>query len=152
MRYLFGFMCVLALGLMSCGQGLGPVGGSGGDGGTGGDGGSGGMTGQEFACTEQGILDAIAEGGGPHTFACDGPQTVTTQAEIVIDNDVILDGEGKLTVDGDNHHRVFSVPGDVTAELHALPITNGREYWGGGIANRGTRTVRNAEGGGNRVG
>jgi hypothetical protein len=38
MRYLFGFMCVLALGVMGCGQGLGPMGGAGG----GGDGGTGG--------------------------------------------------------------------------------------------------------------
>jgi len=38
-------------------------------------------------------------GGGPHFFACDGPTTVWTEAEIVIDNDVILDGEGELTVD-----------------------------------------------------
>ena len=28
-----------------------------------------------FPCTEQGIRDAIAEGGGPHFFACDGPTT-----------------------------------------------------------------------------
>jgi len=45
MRYLFGFICVLALGVMGCGQSLGPVGGSGGDGAAGvggGEGGSGG--------------------------------------------------------------------------------------------------------------
>lgn len=45
MRYLFGFICVLALGVMGCGQSLGPVGGSGGDGGVGGDGGTGGVGG-----------------------------------------------------------------------------------------------------------
>jgi len=48
MRYLFGFICVLALGVMGCGQGLGPVGGGGGvggDGGEAGDGGSGGVGG-----------------------------------------------------------------------------------------------------------
>ena len=42
-----------------------------------------------FACTEQGILDAIAMGGGPHTFDCTGPTTVVTTDTIVIDNDVI---------------------------------------------------------------
>ena len=42
MRYLFGFICVLALGVMGCGQSLGPVGGSGGDGGSAGEGGVGG--------------------------------------------------------------------------------------------------------------
>ena len=40
MRYLFTFICVLALGLMGCGQDLGPVGGSGGDGGSGGSAGT----------------------------------------------------------------------------------------------------------------
>ena len=35
-----------------------------------------GMCEMGFPCTEQGILDAIALGGGPHTFACDGPTTV----------------------------------------------------------------------------
>ena len=39
MRIPFTFMCVLALGLMGCGQDLGPVGGSGGSGGSGGAGG-----------------------------------------------------------------------------------------------------------------
>ena len=52
-----------------------------------------------FACTEQGIRDAIDEGGGPHYFDCVGPTTVPTEAEIVINNDVILDGEGDLIVD-----------------------------------------------------
>jgi len=59
-----------------------------------------------FPCTEEGIRDAIAVGGGPHPFDCDGPTTVVTEAEIVIDSDVILDGEGNLTVDGNDDHRV----------------------------------------------
>ena len=44
MRYLYGFMCVLALGLAACGETTG-TGGSAGDGGSGGDGGSAGMGG-----------------------------------------------------------------------------------------------------------
>ena len=78
----------------------------------------------EVACNEQGIRDAIAAGGGPYRFDCNGPQTVVTEAEIVIDNDVILDGEGKLTVDGDESHRVFSMT-DVTAELRGFTVTRG---------------------------
>jgi hypothetical protein len=51
MRYLFGFMCVLALGLMACSEtagtgGSGGTAGMGGDGGTGGNGGSGGSGGE----------------------------------------------------------------------------------------------------------
>ena len=45
MRYLYGLMCVCALGVMGCGETAG-TGGSGGDGGQGGDGGSGGVGGQ----------------------------------------------------------------------------------------------------------
>jgi hypothetical protein len=121
MRYLFGFICVLALGVMGCSE-------------------TSGTGGREFPCTEQGILDAIAEGGGPHTFDCNGPQSVNLQGEIVIDNDVILDGEGNLTVHGIGHHpqRVFSVPKGVKAELRRLTATNGY----GGIANEGTLSIR----------
>jgi hypothetical protein len=49
-----------------------------------------------FACTEQGIRDAVAARGGPQFFACDGPTTVETETEIVIDNDVILDRSRQL--------------------------------------------------------
>jgi len=205
MRYLFGFMCVLALGVMGCSEttgaggdgGTGGVGGDGGSGGVGGGGGTGGMpecesaencddgedcttdncasgvcdntavedgtacdesnectVGQcaggacestpitsgtacgddagtcqdgscQVACSEQGIRDAIAAGGGPYTFSCDGQQTVVTAEEIIIDNDVILDGEGSLTVDGDDDHRVFSVPFGITVTLEGLSVTRG---------------------------
>ena len=77
------------------------------------------------ACSEQGIRDAIAAGGGPHTFDCGEPTTVVTQAPIEIDNDVILDGAGELTVDGRNDHHVFSVSEGVTAELQGFRVTNG---------------------------
>ena len=92
-------------------------------------------------CTEEGILAAIAAGGGAYTFDCEGPTTVATQAEIVIDNDVILDGEGNLTVDADHPQRVFSVPEGVNAELHRLTATHGRGQEGGGVANEGTLTI-----------
>jgi hypothetical protein len=134
MRYLFRFGFALALGLaLGCG---------------GGEGG--------FPCAGQGIRDAIAEGGGPHTFACDGPTTVVTEAEIVIDNDAILDGEGNLTVYGDEDHRVFSVPQGVTAELRGLSVRGGSalvgdvlEVYGGGIENSGELTLINSTVSGN---
>jgi hypothetical protein len=132
MRNVLGFLGVFALGLMlsvGCSE----------------DGAPG------FPCTEEGIRDAIAEGGGPHTFDCDGAQTVVTKAEIVIDNDVILDGEGNLTVDGDEDHRVFSVPQGVIAELRGLSVRRGtasgevaEDRSGGGIANDGTLTLTNS--------
>ena len=97
-----------------------------------------------FPCTEQGIRDAIAAGGGPHTFACVGPTTVATASEISINNDVILDGRGLLTVDGQNDHRVFLVlhPG-ITAELRGMTITRGGGDvdYGAGIRNNGALTL-----------
>jgi hypothetical protein len=76
-------------------------------------------------CTEQGIRNAVAAGDGPYTFDCAGPTTIETGAEIVIANDVVLDGEGELTVDGKGRHGVFHVPEGVTAELHGFDLVNG---------------------------
>jgi hypothetical protein len=105
-----------------------------------------------FPCTEQGILDAIAFGGGPHTFDCTAPTTVITTAEIVIDNDVILDGQGQLTVHGNQTHRVFSVNTGTTAELIGLTVTGGQHPWqGGGIANNGTLTLASTSVSGNQA-
>jgi predicted outer membrane repeat protein len=94
-------------------------------------------------CSERGIRAAVAEGGGPYTFDCDGPTTVVTRDEILIDRDVSLDGAGNLTVDGNRRHRVFSVAEGATAELIALTVTNGRqtEEHGAGIRNEGTLTL-----------
>ena len=169
MRYLVGLVCVLALGVMGCsetsgtggsGGGFGGEGGSAGvgGGGAGGKAGSGGMTGQVFPCTEQGIRDAIAEGGGPHTFACEGPQTVVTEAEIVVENDVTLDGGGDLTVHGNDDHFVFTVPQGVTAELRGFGVSragcppeeaSGKQALppgckANGITNGGTLTLRDS--------
>ena len=131
MRYLVGFLCVCALGLVlmaGCSDETG------------------------FPCTEQGIRDAIAEGGGPHTFDCDGAQTVVTEFEIAIDNDVILDGEGNLTVDGDEHHRMFWVRKGVVAELRGFSVTGGTSGFqedAGGINNNGTLTLTDSTVSGN---
>jgi hypothetical protein len=125
--------------------GDGGAGGSAGDDGHGGAGGSGVVCLDAICpCDEAGIRAAIAEGGGPSKFDCDGPTTVRIEAEIVIDNDVILDGEGNLTVDGRGAHRVFSVPTAVTAELRGFTVTKGSvglSYAGGGILNLGTLTL-----------
>jgi hypothetical protein len=159
-RSLVASICVLALLAIGCGETTG-AGGSGGSGGMGGDGGSGGVGGMAGTgggggsgavcegnvcpCSEAGIRAAIAEGGGPFTFDCEGPTTVVTEAEIVIDNDVILEGESNLAVDGDEDHRVFSVPEGVAAELRGFGVTNGRaEADGGGIYNSGTLTLTNS--------
>ena len=145
MRHLFEFLGVCALGVMplvGCGDTNVTV-----YCGTDGSGGSGGtdLITPNFPCSEQGIRDAIAEGGGPHAFDCDGLTTVTTEAEIAIDNNVILDGLGTLIVDGNESHPVFSVQEGVIAELRRFTITGGATIpdveEGGGIRNHGTLTV-----------
>ena len=97
------------------------------------------LTGSVLPCTEQGIRNAVAAGGGPYTFDCATPTTIVTAAEIVIDNNVILDGEGRLTVDGNTGHRVFSVAAGVEAGLIGFTVTGGADVLaGGGILNEGT--------------
>jgi len=153
MRHLFEFLGVCALGVMplvGCGDTNVTV-----YCGTDGSGGSGGtdLITPNFPCSEQGIRDAIAEGGGPHAFDCDGLTTVTTEAEIAIDNNVILDGLGTLIVDGNESHPVFSVQEGVIAELRRFTITGGATIpdveEGGGIRNHGTLTVTDSTVSGN---
>jgi len=104
------------------------------------------LSGTVLPCTEQGIRNAIAAGDDTYTFDCDGTAPVVTQDEIVIHNNVILDGEGKLTVDGNCDHRVLSVPEgeDITAELSGFTVTRGASSNGGCIRNDGTLTLRNS--------
>ena len=100
----------------------------------------------KVACTELGIRDAIAAGGGPYTFACADPTTIVTQEEIVIDSEVILDGEGLLTVDGNEEHGVFVLPGGTRAELRGLTVTGGADVaTGGGIFSEGDLVLVNSE-------
>jgi hypothetical protein len=98
----------------------------------------------------QGIHNAIAAGGeDPYTFACDGPQTLVLAGPIGIDNDVVLDGEGNLTLDGNDEWVVFELlREDVTAELRGFTVTRGGvwdpniEGWvAGAIDNAGTLTL-----------
>jgi hypothetical protein len=94
-----------------------------------------------FACTEQGIRDAIAAGGGPHFFACDGPTTVVIEAALVIDNDVILDGEEELTVEGEDTHPMLEVAAERTVELRGFELGNSVEYPSSDIVSLGTLTL-----------
>ena len=111
-----------------------------------------------YECSEQGIRDAIADGGGPHAFDCKGEQVVVTTDEIVINNSVILDGLDLLAVDGGSQaHRVFRVEEAATVEFRRLTVTGGNasttdETEGGGIWNLGTLTLRNCRVSGNSVG
>jgi len=98
--------------------------------------GASGCEGTVCPCTDKGIRAAIAAGGGPYTFACDGPTALA--AIFTIDNDVILDGAGQLSVFS------FEVAVGVTAELRAFEIAFSIEVpvadWTG-IYNGGTLKI-----------
>ena len=100
------------------------------------------LIGTVLPCSEQGIRNAIAAGGGPYTFDCGGPTTIITEATIEIDNDVILDGEGNATLDGNDERQLFSVVEGVTAELHAFTLIRGANN--GALYNIGTLFVANS--------
>ena len=94
-----------------------------------------------FSCDEAGLDAALAAGGGPHTFNCAGPATITTTATKTVAASVILDGEGDLTISGNNTHGVFFVDTGVTFEVRNLTIADGAAAYGGGIYNLGDTTV-----------
>jgi len=103
------------------------------------------LTDTVMPCSEQGIRNAVAAGGGPYTFDCDSETRIVTKGEILIDKDVILEGGGEMIVDGDRNHRVFSIAQGATVELGGFVITrgvatDGRQDVpeGAGIANHGT--------------
>jgi hypothetical protein len=76
-----------------------------------------------------------------------------TEATIIVDNDVVLDGEGNLTLDGDSGHRVLRVSGMTTTELRGVTVTRGdTSASGGGIINQGTLTLTNSTVSGNTAG
>jgi hypothetical protein len=134
MRYLVGFICVLALGLMGCGETTG----------TGGSGGGGGVVScvdNVCPCSEAGIRAAIEAGGeDPYTFDCDGPTTVVTEEQINVDERVervALDGLGLITLDGAESHRLFWVAPGATLVLRGFAVSGGSADRGGGIYNEG---------------
>ena len=165
MRTVIRFVLCLALMSVGCAEtsgtggsagdgGSGGMGGAGGDGGAAGGGGAGGAAGSGGAggsegslcvdlvcpCTEEGLRAAAREGGGPYTFDCDGPTSLTTQREIRLGNAIILDGEGELTLDAGDTHRVFELINyeeDVEITLRGMTLTDGssggRDSVGGAI-------------------
>jgi hypothetical protein len=113
-----------------------------------------------FACTEEGIRAAIAQGGGPHFFACDEAVPVALVERIVIDNDVILDGEGELVLDASETLGAFWVESERDVELRSIHAIgawpyNPSIYSAGnltlidssaeGVESRGTLTVIDTE-------
>jgi hypothetical protein len=92
-------------------------------------------------CSEDGIRNAIAAGGGPYTLDCDEPTTVVLRATISVDNDVILDGEG-VTLDARNAaDTTFRVVEEVTVELNGFTLIGGDHA---GLYNASNLTLANS--------
>jgi hypothetical protein len=91
-----------------------------------------------FACTEQGIRDAIAAGGGPRFFACDEAVPVVLTEPLVFDNDVILDGEGELVLEGRGSGTI-RVEAERNVELRALRAVS--DGYSASLDNLGTLAV-----------
>lgn len=78
-----------------------------------------------FDCDETGVSSALATPGGPHTFSCAGPTTVTFTSAPFLFASVILDGENELTLSGGDTLQLFSVPSGFTLELRNLVLRDG---------------------------
>ena len=106
------------------------------------------LTTSRLPCTDQGIRNAVAAGGGPYTFDCEGATTVFTEDEILVETNVMLDGQGELVVDGGGKHTLFWVTEGAALELRGFGVTNGV----GGLHNEGTLDVTDSTVSGNRAG
>ena len=100
--------------------------------------------GSVWPCTRAGLESAIEEGGGPFTFACNGPTTIIIDRQLQIDGDVSLDGERNLELRSSGQDRVVHVARGATVELRGFSITGGRPpagdvapSFGAGIWNEG---------------
>ncbi|HSN83753.1 MAG TPA: hypothetical protein VLS88_14310, partial [Polyangiales bacterium] len=89
-----------------------------------------------YPCTEQGIRDAVRDGGNV-IIGCESPTTVTlTEGELRTDAQVSLDGLGNLTIDGNQTDRVLYVAAPAVVELRGTAITGGvaPATYSGGVA------------------
>lgn len=97
---------------------------------------------RELPCTERGLRDAIATGGGPYRFACDGSQAIVLSSSVVVDSDVTLDGHGELQIDGPADGIVFVIEAGSDVELRGMTVRGGDACPGaGGIDNWGVLSL-----------
>jgi hypothetical protein len=74
------------------------------------------------SCTEAALDAALAMGGVIYFNCGDEPITIVTSAEKAITANVILDGGGKVTLDGGGTHRLFSINTGPEASTPVLTV------------------------------
>jgi CSLREA domain-containing protein len=68
-----------------------------------------------------------------------GSQTITlTGGQLNIQDTLIINATGNLTIDGNKRSRIFEINGNVSATLSKLKLVNGSAASGGAILNSGT--------------
>jgi hypothetical protein len=92
------------------------------------------------SCTEA-AFDAALVGGGSVSFNCGpGPYTILITSQKSINLNTTIDGGGKITLDGQNAHRLFDVGAVLT--LRNIVLTRGSFNGdGGAIRNNSNGTL-----------
>jgi len=110
-----------------------------------------------YPCTEAGLDNAIATGGGA-SFSCTAPTTITITGTKTVVKTLTLDGGGLLTISGNHLFRVFTVNIGFIFGVQNLAIVNGNATGsnsaknGGGFYNEGTLSITNSTLAGNTAG
>ncbi|MBI5532864.1 MAG: hypothetical protein HY898_09130 [Deltaproteobacteria bacterium] len=78
------------------------------------------------SCTAE-ALQAAVDKGGDVSFQCGAdPITIAVTSEIKVSKDIILDGKGKVTLDGGGASRILSADQQVAVTLIGLTFTRGK--------------------------
>lgn len=82
------------------------------------------------SCSEQALHDAIAvlnssEEGGTLTFDCGGPHVIELSSSVYVENTMIIDGGGDVTLSGGGQVRVIELDNDVDFVLERIGIVDG---------------------------
>lgn len=84
--------------------------------------------GSAASCTEAALREAVAQGGHV-TFDCGGsagaPVTLPLSAEITVTADTLLDGGGRVTLDGGGATRLIATEAHVALVVHGLRFVHG---------------------------
>lgn len=77
------------------------------------------------SCKFKALKRAVAE-GGTVTFNCgSAPVTINTKATLMIDEDTVIDGGGKVTLDAGGKHRIMLVRNSKTLTVRGLTFRSG---------------------------